>query len=154
MLRYCDGQPNGSCCTYNIETKLALHARQQLERSTRDAINKLSSILSVRAQKFNGKFIHFFSVIKAKLILLIFCLIEFFKALLAESKEGFHAMFKQTYGIIYEQNSYVFSELFDELEGYYSRGKTDLAEAMDKFFNTLYQKMFTVINSQYVFDER
>ncbi|CAO1419499.1 unnamed protein product [Diamesa hyperborea] len=132
MLRYCDGQPNGSCCTYNIETKLALHARQQLERSTRDAINKLSSILSVRAQKFN----------------------EFFKALLAESKEGFHAMFKQTYGIIYEQNSYVFSELFDELEGYYSRGKTDLAEAMDKFFNTLYQKMFTVINSQYVFDER
>lgn len=58
MLRYCDSQPNGSCCTSNIETKLALYARQQLERSTRDAINKLSSILSVRAQKFNGKLIH------------------------------------------------------------------------------------------------
>ena len=66
MLRYCDGQPNGSCCNHNIETKLALHARQQLERSTRDAINKLSSILSVRAQKFNGKVNSLFVIHESK----------------------------------------------------------------------------------------
>lgn len=63
-------------------------------------------------------------------------------------------MFKQTYGVIYEQNSYVFSDLFNELEGYYARGKIDLAEAMDSFFNTLYQKMFTVLNAQYKFDDK
>lgn len=63
-------------------------------------------------------------------------------------------MFKRTYGVIYEQNSYVFSDLFDELEGYYLRGKVDLAEALDLFFNVLYQKMFTVLNAQYTFDDK
>lgn len=74
--------------------------------------------------------------------------------LLAESKREFHDMFKRTYGVIYEQNSYVFSDLFNELENYYTSGKVDLAEAMDSFFNTLYQKMFTVLNSQYKFDDK
>lgn len=84
----------------------------------------------------------------------ILCLFsELFKALLQQSKEGFHQMFKQTYGVIYEQNSYVFSELFVMLEGYFLRGKLDLNEMMDKFFNQLYQKMFTVINRQYEFND-
>lgn len=78
---------------------------------------------------------------------------ELFKVLLQQSKEGFHQMFKQTYGVIYEQNSYVFSELFVMLEGYFLRGKLDLTEMLDKFFNQLYQKMFTVINSQYNFND-
>jgi glypican 4 (K-glypican) len=62
-------------------------------------------------------------------------------------------MFKQTYGVIYEQNSYVFNDLFTMLEGYFMRGKLDLTETMDKFFNQLYQKMFTVINRQYEFND-
>lgn len=63
-------------------------------------------------------------------------------------------MFKRTYGIIYEQNSYVFSELFGELEKYYLHGQVDLAESLDTFFNVLYQKMFTVLNAQYTFDDK
>lgn len=63
-------------------------------------------------------------------------------------------MFKKTYGIVYEQNSYVFSDFFLELEKYFSYGKSDLAEVMDTFFNILYQKMFTVINGQYKFDDK
>lgn len=59
-----------------------------------------------------------------------------------------------------KRNSYVFSDfflrvpLFNELENYYIRGKVYLAEAMDSFFNTLYQKMFTVLSSQYKFDDK
>lgn len=74
--------------------------------------------------------------------------------LLEESKKEFHDMFKRTYGVIYEQNSYVFSDLFTELESYYTSGKVDLAEALDNFFNVLYQKMFTVLNMQYKFDDK
>lgn len=62
-------------------------------------------------------------------------------------------MFKKTYGIIYEQNSYVFTDLFEELEKYYTGGQVDLTEAMDNFFVTLYQKMFTVLNAQYHFTD-
>lgn len=63
-------------------------------------------------------------------------------------------MFIRTYGVIYERNSYVFSDLFKELETYFANGRVDLLEVMDKFFNTLYQKMFTVLNTQYTFDEK
>ena len=84
---------------------------------------------------------------------LFLLLTELFKTLLQQSKEGFHQMFKQTYGVIYEQNSYVFNDLFVMLEGYFLRGKLDLTEMMDKFFNQLYQKMFTVINRQYDFND-
>lgn len=31
-------------------------------------------------------------------------------------------MFKRTYGVIYEQNAYLFTDLFKELENYYARG--------------------------------
>lgn len=63
-------------------------------------------------------------------------------------------MFKRTYGMIYEQHSYVFEQLFVQLERYYARGDTDLDNIMDQFFGILYQKMFTVLNAQYSFDEK
>uniref|UniRef100_A0A182NSP2 Glypican n=1 Tax=Anopheles dirus TaxID=7168 RepID=A0A182NSP2_9DIPT len=81
-------------------------------------------------------------------------LTEFFEELLGQSKHEFHAMFKRTYGTIYEQNSYVFADLFAELERYYKHGKVDLSETMDHFFNILFQKMFTVLNAQYTFDNK
>ncbi|CAH0406207.1 unnamed protein product [Chilo suppressalis] len=70
------------------------------------------------------------------------------------SKAEFHAMFKRTYGMIYEQHSYVFAKLFEELERYYNEGDVEFDAMMDKFFGILYQKMFTVLNSQYSFDEK
>uniref|UniRef100_A0A1B0CKK2 Uncharacterized protein n=1 Tax=Lutzomyia longipalpis TaxID=7200 RepID=A0A1B0CKK2_LUTLO len=131
-LKYCSVPAAGTCCSYNMEMRLADISRVHMERQTKDLIGKLASVLHNRAQKFN----------------------DYFKDLLSESKKEFHAMFKRTYGAIYEQNSYVFSDLFTELEGYYARGKVDLSEAMDSFFNTLYQKMFTVLNSQFTFDDK
>lgn len=74
--------------------------------------------------------------------------------MLFNSKKDFHEMFMKTYGVIYEQNSYLFTDLFKELETYYANGQVDLTEAMDEFFNTLYQKMFTVLNAGYDFTEK
>ena len=79
---------------------------------------------------------------------------EFFRELLENSKRDFHDMFKRTYGILYEQNSEVFTDLFRDLEDYYARGKLDLEEAMDHFFTALYQRMFTVLNAQFRFDDK
>lgn len=79
---------------------------------------------------------------------------EYFKELLVDSKKEFHAMFKRTYGAIYEQNSYVFSDLFVELETYYTWGQVNLSKVLDEFFNKLYQKMFTVLNSQFSYDDK
>ncbi|KAH8259762.1 hypothetical protein KR026_010063, partial [Drosophila bipectinata] len=130
-LRYCESPSVGTCCTYNMETRMAIQSRTQLESHTKEQISRMSGILGSKAAKFN----------------------DIFLALLKESRTQFNSMFIRTYGIIYERNSYVFSDLFKELENYFARGRVDLLEVMDKFFNTLYQKMFTVLNTQYTFDE-
>ncbi|XP_039964863.1 glypican-6 [Bactrocera tryoni] len=130
-LRYCETPSVGTCCTFNMETRLALQSRMQLEKQSKEQITKLSNALAAKAQKYNS----------------------IFRKLLGESKEEFHKMFTRTYGVIYQQNSYVFSDLFNELENYYTRGRVDLLEVMDKFFNTLYQKMFQVLNGQ-TFEEK
>ena len=79
---------------------------------------------------------------------------EFFTDLLTHSKRDFHFMFKKTYGILYERNSDVFTDFFKDLETYYESGNIDLEEALRKFFSHLYQRMFTVLNSEYTFDSR
>ncbi|XP_072935561.1 glypican-6 [Epargyreus clarus] len=123
---------NRGCCGANARGKLTQLARTQLESSLRGELSKLADILANRARRFD----------------------EFFRKLLQLSREEFHAMFKRTYGIIYEQHSYVFEQLFEQLERYYTRGDTNFDEMMDSFFSILYQKMFTVLNSQYNFDEK
>lgn len=70
------------------------------------------------------------------------------------SKREFHEMFERTYGKIYLKNSDVFRDFFSELETYYKKGTVRLSETMDTFFGILYQRMFTVINAQYTFDEK
>ncbi|XP_064552294.1 glypican-6 [Drosophila montana] len=132
VLRYCESPSVGTCCTYNMESRMAVQSRQQLEWHTKEQITKMSGLLGGKATKFN----------------------DIFRKLLLDSKAQFNMMFTRTYGVIYQQHSYVFSDLFNELENYYSRGRVDLLDVMDKFFSTLYQKMFTVLNAQYAFDEK
>lgn len=57
----------------------------------------------------------------------------FFKDLLAASKRGFHEMFKKTYGILYEQNAYVFTDFFKELENYYTKGTVSIHFSPSRF---------------------
>ncbi|XP_012232340.1 glypican-6 [Linepithema humile] len=115
-----------------MELRLQARARDKHEKIIKDTLQRLHQVLFSRGIKFHN----------------------FFKELLLDSKKGFHEMFKKTYGILYEQNSYVFTDFFKELESYYLKGTVDLDDAMDNFFNTLYQKMFTVLNSQYNFDNK
>lgn len=121
-----------ACCTQAIEVKLERMSKVNLEQDSKNHILKLHQALQSKAQNYSDSF----------------------GDLLALSKREFHSMFQRTYGIIYEQNAYVFADLFGELEKYYSNGRVDLVKAMDLFFNKLYQKMFTVLNAQFAFDER
>ncbi|CAG5053771.1 unnamed protein product [Parnassius apollo] len=123
---------NKGCCGPRASTALTERAHQQLTDALRSELGKLADILTVRAKKFD----------------------EFFRKLLKVSREEFHNMFKRTYGMIYEQHSYVFEQLFEQLQNYYSRGDTNFDKMMDDFFGILYEKMFTVLNSQYNFDQK
>lgn len=131
-LRYCEKTSSSSltCCTTAIEAKLERISKMNVEQDSKNHILKLHQVLQSKAQNYSDSF----------------------SDLLALSKREFHSMFQKTYGIIYEQNAYVFADLFGELEKYYTNGRVDLVKSMDLFFNKLYQKMFTVLNSAYSFD--
>lgn len=77
-------------------------------------------------------------------------ILEFFRELLKVSRKGFHDMFVRTYGQLYEQNSFLFTAMFDDLEKYYITGGVDLEDAMDDFFHRLYGKMFEVILKYFI----
>lgn len=55
-------------------------------------------------------------------------------------------MFLQTYGGFYERHADVFSALFDNLTDYYTTGRTDVSDSLDEFYETLYRRMFTIMN--------
>ena len=80
-------------------------------------------------------------------------LADFFTELLENARTDLHEMFDRTYGLLYRQNSYVFTDLFDDLRNYYRGSNINLVEALDTFFSTLLQKMFELLNAQYSFDE-
>ncbi|XP_068628557.1 glypican-4 [Battus philenor] len=123
---------NKGCCGPKSNVALTERAHEQLNSALRSELGKLTDILAARAKKFD----------------------EFFRKLLKVSREEFHNMFKRTYGMIYEQHSYVFEQLFEQLQNYYTRGDTNFDKMMDDFFGILYEKMFTVLNSQYNFDQK
>jgi len=125
--------PRGvTCCTPDMETKLRTLSREQYSSSLVASTNHIQAIFHSKSRRFD----------------------EFFTELLSNSKRDFHFMFKKTYGILYERNSDVFTDFFKDLEAYYEHGNVDLESALRKFFEHLYERMFTVLNAQYTFDKR
>lgn len=121
-----------SCCTKNMEKELHKLSRNEYDKIMAEKIGLLQKLFVSRTANFDA----------------------FFTELLKNSKEDLNTMFVQTYGLLYQQNSYVFMELFDDLGNYYAGKEVDLKEALHKFFSTLLQKMFRLLNQSYSFDER
>lgn len=86
------------------------------------------------------------------LLFLFFCL-EFFLELLVNTERSLNEMFVKTYGKPYMQNSEVFENLFAELKRYYTGGNVNLEEMLNDFWSRLLERMFTLLNSQYVITE-
>ncbi|XP_057661218.1 glypican-6 [Diorhabda carinulata] len=120
-----------SCCTKDVEREAYKFNQLFVDKYVKNSISKISSIIETRAKKFDDQF----------------------QGMMKTSKKEFHEMFERTYGKIYLKNSDVFSDFFNELETYYKKGSVRLSETMDTFFGILYQRMFTVINAQYTFDD-
>lgn len=79
--------------------------------------------------------------------------LDFFTSLLDDSKEDLHSMFTRTYGILYEQNSYIFMDLFRDLREYYKGRDMNLLDVLDKFFSDLLERMFVLLHSDHEFDD-
>ncbi|XP_013775184.1 glypican-6-like [Limulus polyphemus] len=128
-LRICE--QDMTCCTEQMEYKLSNHSQAEFARLLKESITGLKNVFHSKTQQFD----------------------KFFQELLDKSQKDFHDMFSRTYGVLYEQNAFIFKSMFDELRKYYLSGGVDLTEALDGFFSRLYLKMFQVLNAQYTFDD-
>ncbi|MEQ2300207.1 Glypican-6, partial [Ameca splendens] len=78
---------------------------------------------------------------------------QFFLELLENTERSLNEMFVRTYGKPYMQNAEVFENLFAELKRYYTGGNVNLEEMLNDFWSRLLERMFTLLNSQYVITE-
>jgi len=74
--------------------------------------------------------------------------------LLDRSSRDLDELFTRIYGLIYEQNAAIFSGLFSEFKSYFRGGNIDLSEMMDSFFSRLMHEMFSLLESQYIWDDQ
>lgn len=128
-LRVC---PQGNtCCTQEMENKFGQQSKQDFENLTDETSHELRSTFVSRHKRFD----------------------EFFLELLENTERSLNEMFVRTYGKPYMQNSEVFENLFAELKRYYTGGNVNLEEMLNDFWSRLLERMFTLLNSQYVITE-
>ncbi|XP_061735043.1 glypican-6-like [Nerophis ophidion] len=128
-LRVC---PQGNtCCTQEMEDAFGQRSKQEFGDLVEEISHDLRSIFVSRHQKFD----------------------EFFLELLDNTERSLNEMFVRTYGKPYMQNAEVFENLFAELKRYYTGGNVNLEEMLNDFWSRLLERMFTLLNSQYVITE-
>lgn len=126
--------PHGSstCCTRDMESKLKDLSAREYSKIVGEAFKYAKSTFVSRTRKFD----------------------EFFTALLEKSKKDLHTMFVKTYGLLYQQNSQVFTSLFEDLQDYYRGKDMSLTGALDEFFKKLFSKMFELLSVPHKFSDQ
>ncbi|XP_069502526.1 glypican-2 [Ambystoma mexicanum] len=120
-----------TCCASETEERLNWQSEMDFKALVEDSSSFLLSGFTARHRKFD----------------------EFFRELIYISEKSMSQMFTQTYGRLYTQNAQVFDELFKELHQYYLGGKVHLEDTLSEFWTRLLERMFQLVNSQYLFTE-
>jgi hypothetical protein len=121
-----------TCCTLQMETKLVSLGKQDFNKTINNKIDQVRQNFIKLTAKYDA-----------------FCL-----ELINKSSIDLHEMFLKTYGMLYQQNAKIFSDLFLDLRSYYRGRDLNLLDVLDNFFSTLMQRMFVLLNSQYTFDDK
>ncbi|XP_018532264.1 glypican-1b [Lates calcarifer] len=128
-LRIC---PQGyTCCTSDMEDNLAVLSRREMEGVLKDAGRSLQTSLTGQFKAFDG----------------------YFQELLNRSAISLQETFTATWGLLYSQNSQVFSDLYTDLRFYYRGSNINLEEVLNEFWARLLEKLFYQANKQYFIGE-
>uniref|UniRef100_A0A3P9MI70 Glypican 6b n=1 Tax=Oryzias latipes TaxID=8090 RepID=A0A3P9MI70_ORYLA len=128
-LRVC---PQGNtCCTQEMEDAFGQQSKLDFDHLLEETTETLRTTFVSRHERFD----------------------EFFLELLENTERSLHEMFQKTYGKPYLQNAEVFVNLFAELKRYYTGGNVNLEEMLNDFWSQLLERMFMLLNSQYVITE-
>uniref|UniRef100_A0A8C4DHS0 Glypican-1 n=1 Tax=Dicentrarchus labrax TaxID=13489 RepID=A0A8C4DHS0_DICLA len=128
-LRIC---PQGyTCCTSDMEDKLATLSRREMEGLLKEAGRSLQTSLTGQYKAFDGYFVE----------------------VLNRSAISLQETFTTTWGLLYSQNSQVFTDLYTDLRHYYRGSNVNLEEVLNEFWARLLEKLFYQANKQYFIGE-
>ncbi|CAG5896751.1 unnamed protein product [Menidia menidia] len=128
-LRIC---PQGyTCCTSDMEDKLASQSRTEIEGVLKEAGRAIQTELAEQQNVFDG----------------------YIDELLNRSSSTLQETFTSTFGILYLQSAHVFSDLYTDLRHYYRGSNLDLEDALNDFWTKLLEKLFSQANKQYSIGE-
>lgn len=154
-LKICRNYAN-SCCKPTIEQALFAHAEQELKKRLQDKLINLWHTLDSISAKID----------------------KAFPDMIHNARRELHQMFRKTYGLLYEQNVDIFSNLFNSLSAFYAKNNVNVGQidikkgnssqkqqkvaeilqngqldsAIDRFYTQLYQRVFVLLNQPYKFD--
>ncbi|XP_030643404.1 glypican-6-like [Chanos chanos] len=128
-LRICSQEK--TCCNTEMEDNFSQRSKREFEKLIDDTSEELRDTFVSRHKRFD----------------------EFFLELLENTERSLNEMFVKTYGKPYMQNAEVFQSLFTELKRYYTGGNVNLEEMLNDFWTRLLERMFQLLNSQYIITE-
>ncbi|XP_016097526.1 glypican-6-like [Sinocyclocheilus grahami] len=128
-LRVC--APQRTCCNAEMEENFSQRSSRDFEKLMDDTSEELRDAFMTGHKRFD----------------------EFFLELLENTERSLNEMFLRTYGKPYLQNAEVFQGLFTELKRYYTGGNVNLEEMLNDFWMRLLERMFQLLNSQYLITE-
>ncbi|KAF4108698.1 glypican-6b [Onychostoma macrolepis] len=128
-LQFC--APQRTCCNAEMEENFSQRSSRDFEKLMDDTSEELRDTFMTRHKRFD----------------------EFFLELLENTERSLNEMFLRTYGKPYLQNAEVFQGLFAELKRYYTGGNVNLEEMLNDFWMRLLERMFQLLNSQYLITE-
>ncbi|XP_052420643.1 glypican-6b isoform X1 [Carassius gibelio] len=123
--------PQRSCCNAEMEENFVQRSSRDFEKLMDDTSEELRDAFMTGHKRFD----------------------EFFLELLESTERSLNEMFLRTYGKPYLQNAEVFQGLFAELKRYYTGGNVNLEEMLNDFWMRLLERMFQLLNSQYLITE-
>lgn len=129
LVRVCGSQK--TCCNAVMEENFSQRSTREFEKLIDDTSEELRNTFMTGHKRFDG----------------------FFLELLENTEQSLNEMFIRTYGKPYMQNAEVFQGLFAELKRYYTGGNVNLEEMLNDFWTHLLERMFRLLNSQYVITE-
>ncbi|XP_051565021.1 glypican-6-like [Myxocyprinus asiaticus] len=128
-LHVCTSQR--TCCNTEMEENFMQRSTRDFEKLMEDTSEDLRNTFMTRQKRFD----------------------VFFLELLENTERSLNEMFIRTYGKPYMQNAEVFQALFSELKRYYTGGNVNLEEMLNDFWTRLLERMFQLLNSQYLITE-
>nr|CAB3250510.1 glypican-6-like [Phallusia mammillata] len=120
-----------SCCTNEVEANLITQSNLDFEIQVERKCSLVEHMFSNKSAKVD----------------------DFFQKLVDNAKNSLDGLFFRTYGSLYVDNSAIFMNLFDNLKSYYHGETMLMEEIFDNFFTSLLQKVFKLMNSNYIIDD-